>query len=45
MLSDTRAEVVLPGLHNKNLSAFVKTAEIELTSRHAKVRRAGYRLQ
>jgi hypothetical protein len=28
--------VVLQGLHNENLSALVKTAEIELTTRHAK---------
>jgi hypothetical protein len=39
------SRLVLPGLHNKNLSALVKTAEIKLSSRHAKVRRGGYRLQ
>lgn len=38
-------ERVLPGLHNKNLSALVKTAEIKLSSRHAMVRREVYRLQ
>jgi hypothetical protein len=29
-------------VRNKNLSAFVKAAEIELSSRHAKIRRGGY---
>jgi len=33
--------MVRPAFHNKNLSAFVKTAEIEVSSRHAKIRRAG----
>jgi len=35
--------VVLPALHDKNLSAVVKADEIRLTTEHAKVRRDGYR--
>lgn len=37
-----RGGKVHPGLHNKNLSAVVKTDEISLAAKHAKVRRAGY---
>ena len=43
-LADPR-ELVHPALHNKNLSPVILGPAIELSSRHAKVRREGYRLQ